>query len=289
MLIDFHTHTTASDGTLTPAELLDRSCDAGIKMLAITDHDTVEGYQQARAAIAERGPCGPWPQLIAGVEMSCQWSGMTIHVLGLGVTCDHPAMQEALQCLAEARRDRGVTIDARLARRGFDGALAGALVQAGSSQLGRPHFAAWMVQQGYVRDHNEAFDRYLGQGKTGDVKAFWPSLQQVSAWITQAGGVALLAHPCKYRLSGMKLRRLLADFVAAGGEGLEISSGQQTPDQVRHLRRLAREMSLEVSVGSDFHRDRPYGPALGVSTEAYEDLRGVWHRWSSAEAGSGLQ
>ncbi len=119
-------------------------------------------------------------------------------------------------------------IASRLASRGFAGALQGALEQAGDSQLGRPHFAAWMVQQGHVRDHNQAFDQYLGQGKTGDVKAFWPELAEVTRWIVASGGAAVIAHPLKYRFTGMKLRRLVVDFVAAGGCGIEVLSGYQT-------------------------------------------------------------
>jgi hypothetical protein len=138
-----------------------------------------------------------------------------------------------------------------------------------------------MVEQGHVQDFNEAFDRYLGQGKTGDVKAFWPPLAEVTGWITQAGGVAVLAHPLKYRFTGMKLRRLLTAFVAAGGAGLELLSGQQTREQTAHLQRLAQDFELEVSLGSDFHRDAAYGAPLGVELGPFAGLRGVWERWAS--------
>jgi predicted metal-dependent phosphoesterase TrpH len=221
-------------------------------------------------------------RLVPGIELSCQWSGTTIHVLGLGIDCDHDAMRAALVTMHDARQQRGVKIASRLAARGFEGALPGALAHAGDSQLGRPHFAAWMVEQGHVQDFNEAFDRYLGQGKTGDVKAFWPSLAEVTAWITQSGGVAVMAHPLKYRFTAMKLRRLLTDFVAAGGAGMELLSGQQTRDQTAHLQRLAQEFELEVSLGSDFHRDAAYGAPLGVELAPFAGLRGVWERWAGA-------
>jgi hypothetical protein len=136
-----------------------------------------------------------------------------------------------------------------------------------------------MVAQGHVRDHSEAFDKYLGQGKTGDVKAFWPELATVTQWIAAAGGVAVIAHPLKYKFTRMKLRRMVIDFIAANGAGIEIASGHQSADQTARLRRLATEFGLEVSVGSDFHRDGAYSPQPGVELPALEGLRGVWERW----------
>jgi len=277
VLIDFHTHTTASDGTLDPRELVDRALAGNIDLLAVTDHDTVAGYKAA-AEYYTQNPGAM--RLISGIEFSCRWSGTTVHILGLGVDCDHPAMREGLAVLDRARRERGVKIASLMENRGFPGALAGALAAAGDSQLGRPHFATWMVAQGHVADHNQAFDKYLGQGKAGDVKAFWPELAQVTAWIVAAGGAAIIAHPLKYRFTRMKLRRLVVDFTAAGGAGIEILSGRQTPDQTAQLRRLAREFELEVSVGSDFHRDGPYNPRLGVELPQLEGLSGIWERWT---------
>ncbi len=279
MLIDFHTHTTASDGALSPPELLARARERKLGMLAITDHDTVEGYRLARDECTQKA--GPL-RLITGVEFSCRWSETTIHILGLGMDCDHPAMAEALATLAVAREERGRKIATRLEALGFAGALQGALAEAGGSQLGRPDFSAWMVARGHVSDHNEAFDKYLGQGKAGDVKAFWPELGAVTAWIVAAGGVAVIAHPLKYKFTHMKLRRLVIDFMGAGGRALELVSGNQTSDQAAQLRRLAAEFDLEVSVGSDYHRDGPYSPQPGVELPRLEGLRGVWERWPVA-------
>jgi predicted metal-dependent phosphoesterase TrpH len=276
VLIDFHTHTNASDGALAPAEMIDRATDRNIDLLAITDHDTVTGY---RAAVEYYTQNPGKMRLIPGIEYSCRWSGTTIHILGLGFDSDHPAMREGLAVLGQARRERGVKIGSRLEARGFEGALEGAQAVAGDSQLGRPHFATWMVEQGHVADHNTAFDKFLGQGKIGDVKAFWPELAQVTQWIEASGGAAIIAHPLKYRFTRMKLRRLVIDFMAAGGSGIEILSGRQTTDQTAQLKRLATELELEVSVGSDFHRDAPYSPQLGVELPQLDGLRGVWERW----------
>jgi predicted metal-dependent phosphoesterase TrpH len=276
VLIDFHTHTAASDGALSPRDLVALARERQVAMLAITDHDTVAGYLSV-AAEYTHNPAGL--RLISGVEFSCRWSGTTIHILGLGMDCHHPAMREALELLNGARIERGKKIARRLEALGFAGALEGALAEAGDSQLGRPHFSAWMVARGHVADHNQAFDKYLGQGKTGDVKAFWPELGRVVEWIVAGGGVAVIAHPLKYKFTRMKLRRMVIDFMAAGGCGIEVASGYQTADQTDQLRRLAREFALEVSVGSDYHRDGPYSPQPGVELPALEGLRGIWERW----------
>ncbi len=272
MLVDFHTHTTASDGALSPRQMLERASAAGVQLLAITDHDTVAGY---RLAVTEMSDF-PDLVLVPGIEYSCQWAGTTIHVVGLGMDCDHPAMGEGLAELDGARVERGRKIAQRLEQRGFSGALEGALAVAGESQLGRPHFAAWMVDRGHVPDPKTAFDKYLGQGKPGDVKAFWPTLERAVSWITDAGGTAVLAHPFKYKYTRMKLRRLAVAFAEAGGGAIEVLSGRQTSDQVQHLRQLATEVGLQVSVGSDFHRDGPYNPPLGVELRPFRDCAGVW-------------
>ena len=279
VLIDFHTHTTASDGALSPRELVQRARDRKVDMLAITDHDTVAGYL---TAVQQYPQNAAGPRLIPGIEFSCRWSGTTVHIVGLGMACDHPAMVEGLAVLKAARTERGRKIADRLEGLGYQGALAGALAEAGESQLGRPHFSAWLVAQGHVEDHRTAFDKYLGQGKTGDVKAFWPELAEVVHWIVTAGGVAVIAHPLKYQFTRMKLRRLVIDFTAAGGAGIELASGLQSADQLAQLRRLATEFQLEVSIGSDFHRDGPYNPQPGVELPALEGLRGVWERWPDA-------
>jgi hypothetical protein len=279
VLIDFHTHTTASDGALSPRELVQRARERKVDMLAITDHDTVAGYL---TAVQQYTQTSAGPRLIPGIEFSCRWSGTTVHIVGLGMACDHPAMVEGLAVLKAARAERGRKIADRLEGLGYQGALAGALAEAGESQLGRPHFSAWLVAQGHVEDHRTAFDKYLGQGKTGDVKAFWPELAEVVHWIVAAGGVAVIAHPLKYQFTRMKLRRLVIDFTAAGGAGIELASGMQSADQLARLRRLATEFQLEVSIGSDFHRDGPYNPQPGVELPALEGLRGVWERWPDA-------
>jgi predicted metal-dependent phosphoesterase TrpH len=241
----------------------------------------VAGYRAARTYYT--GISGQMV-LVPGVELSCRWSGTTIHVVGLGMDCEHPTLTAGLARLDRARLDRGAQIARRLAKLGMPGALEGALERAGQSQLGRPHFAAWMVDSGHVRDAGEAFDKYLGQGKTGDVKAFWPEMAEVTGWIVDSGGIAVMAHPLKYRYTRMKLRRLLVDFRGAGGRAMELACGHQQPGQADQLRRLARELGLAVSAGSDFHRDGAYAPPLGVELRHLAGLPGVWEHLPESAA-----
>ena len=262
MIIDFHTHSHASDGALSPAALLQRAIEAGISEFALTDHDTVAGYRQLRELAIPGGM-----KLVAGVELSCQWAGSTIHVVGLGMDIEHAGFAQGLARLDAGRRERAGIIAAKLEKIEMPGALEGALAEAGESQIGRPHFAAWMIAQGHVEDANAAFNKYLGAGKLGDVKTCWPELAEVTGWICEAGGTAVLAHPLKYRFTRSKLKRLLAEFAGAGGRAMEVFSGRQLPDQTADLCRLVRELGLLASVGSDFHRDFDYGPGLGVDTE----------------------
>lgn len=278
MLVDFHMHSTASDGELAPAELLARAQALGIGALAITDHDTLGGYLQVQTP----RPGASAPQLYPGVELSCQWAGCSIHVLGLGVCPRDPVLARGLSRLASARLERGEIIGRRLAAAGYEGAFAGAAALAGDSQLGRPHFASWLVAQGHVPDAGTAFDRYLGRNRIGDVKACWPPLAEVTGWICAAGGIAVLAHPLKYRFTAMKLGRLLADFIEAGGRGLEVLSGRQETGQTAQLMRLADRHGLLLSAGSDFHRDAPYGPTLGVESAAFDGRPTVWQALASA-------
>jgi predicted metal-dependent phosphoesterase TrpH len=270
LLIDFHTHTNASDGELAPAVLIARAREAGIAALAITDHDTLAGYHAAQTADLSG------IELVPGVEISCVWGGTTIHVVGLGFDPAAPAMVAILQRLTLARNERAVKISERLGARNIPGALEGAQAIAGDSQIGRPHFAQWMVAEGHVSSMNSAFDKYLGQGKIGDVKTFWPTLESAVTTIVESGGMAILAHPLKYKFTRMKLNALCQDFKALGGVALEILNGRQTDGETARLKQLAGQCGLQASAGSDFHRDWQYGAALGVEAAIAGDMPAVW-------------
>lgn len=272
VIVDFHTHSLASDGALEPSDLLLQAKEAGVSRFAITDHDTLAGYLSVKGSQAARDV-----GLVSGVELSCRWAKTTIHVVGLGFDDSAAEIIDMVTSLSDARIERAKTIAQRLENAGFSGALDGALKVANGSQIGRPHFAQWMLDAGHVASLTEAFDKYLGAGKVGDVKAFWPAMAEVVRAITASGGVAVLAHPLKYRLTGMKLRALINDFKAAGGTCLEILNGRQPEVDMKRLSQMAQSSDLLVSAGSDFHRSFEYGPTLGVDADRLAAGQYVWN------------
>ena len=272
VIVDFHTHSLASDGALEPSDLLLQAKEAGVSRFAITDHDTLAGYLSVKDTQAAQDV-----GLISGVELSCRWAKTTIHVVGLGFDDSAAEIIDMVTSLSDARIERAKTIAQRLENAGFSGALDGALKVANGSQIGRPHFAQWMLDAGHVASLTEAFDKYLGAGKVGDVKAFWPAMADVVRAITASGGVAVLAHPLKYRLTGMKLRALINDFKAAGGTCLEILNGRQPEVDMKRLSQMAESLNLLVSAGSDFHRSFEYGPTLGVDADRLAAGQYVWN------------
>ena len=282
--IDLHCHSTASDGALSPTALVQHAHARGVRVLALTDHDTLEGLLEARQAAAALGM-----QLVNGVELSCTWGGATIHVLGYDFAEAAPALQQALGDVHRGRWARAEEIGERLAQKGMPGAFAGAraLQQAlgdSDNAPARPHFADFLVQAGYVRDRAEAFRKWLGAGKLGDVKQHWPSLQQAVACLRAAGAWVSLAHPMHYEMTRSKRRRLVSEFIAAGGQGLEVSNGLQPAEQVGSLAILAREFGLLASAGSDFHAQtawsepgwyRPLPDDLPLLSDRFASLRQV--------------
>ena len=269
-MIDFRTHSAASDGALAPAALVDRALRKGVKRLAITDHDTIAGYLR----VCHDLPAGI--DVISGVELSCEWGRLGIHVLGLGFDPEAPGFRAHLMRLDAARRERAERIDQKLERAGMPGAMAGALEEAAGAQIGRPHFARWMVAAGHVASEEEAFKRFLGRGKAGDISVLWPSLLETVEAILDAQGMPVLAHPAHYGLTATRLRVLVDAFTSAGGAAIEIINGRPKPGEQELLWRLANERSLRVSVGSDFHRDSTYGAGLGVDVTNLPSGCGIW-------------
>ena len=274
-LFDLHTHTLASDGILSAEALLSRASRKGVSVLALTDHDTLDGIAEARLAAESLGVT-----LIAGIEVSSQWRGRGIHVLGLAIDTEAPSLREAVAQMAETRNLRAVAIARALAKAGLSdeqGILARAREEAGAGSIGRPHFARALVAMGKVASLNMAFKRYLGSGKPGDVKQHFPEVAEAVAMITGAGGVAVLAHPLKYDLTRTKLCELLADFRAAGGQAVELISGFQEAKATQDLARLINQFELYASQGSDFHMpDQPW-QELGCTGVLPDTVKPVWH------------
>jgi len=272
--IDLHCHSTASDGALTPEDLVARAAEQGVSHLALTDHDTIAGLAQARARGQELGL-----SLISGVELSCVWRSHTIHVVGLDFDEADSAFLEALAQQNENRWQRARLIADRLARLKVDGLLEKATALAGGDVPGRPHFAQVLVNAEVVPKTAHAFKRYLGSGKPGDVKACWPELSEVVQWITDAGGIAVLAHPRKYRLTATRLRELTADFRRAGGRAIEVSVSGQSSGDLGFVAELARREQLLASQGSDFHFPGAPWCELGRIMKMPEGLEPVWHHF----------
>lgn len=277
MIFDLHSHTNYSDGALSPSDLIARAVEMQVDTLAITDHDNVDGL---KAFFADKPTAAIAPiNLVAGIELSTQWQSTGIHVLGLNIEPDSAAITEADHIQMDARQQRAVQISVNLEKQGISGALEGAQKQSGGHFIGRPHFAQWMVAQGKVKNMQAAFRQYLGAGKAGDVKQHWADLPQVIEWIRDAGGIAVLAHPLKYNLTRTRLKRFLNDFIKAGGQGIEVVSGQQQPQETAGMADLCVEKGLLGSCGSDFHAPGKSWSELGRFASLPAKVTPVWDRF----------
>lgn len=254
---DLHMHSTASDGAFSPLALLQAAHEAGVRVLAITDHDTFDAH---RALAHAELPSGM--RLINGAEFTCRHEKHVLHIVGLGFELSE-AMQAHFASLDQLRSSRAQLIAERLVKAGLPDLLLKAQALAGDGQIGRPHFAQAMVEESLVKDQQQAFDRYLGRGKVGDVKVDWPGLEEVLALIKMSGGVSVLAHPTKYNLTLSKLRYLIADFAELGGEAVEIGYPGITADQQNSLARILLKHGLKASAGSDFHAPQQHWSRLG--------------------------
>ena len=269
--IDLHTHSTCSDGTLTPTELIARAAAAGVGVLALTDHDSTDGLESAWRAAASHSI-----QLVPGVELSAAWRSQDIHVLGLWIDPVNPALQSLLERQVQLRRERMMSICRRLRRARLPGDALLAAVEAKGGIPTRSHLADAMVAAGLVARKDEAFRKYLAQGKVGHVPNDWPALPQTICAIRGAGGVAVLAHPGRYRLSGGARRRLLEEFTQAGGGALEVLSGANGAQHVETCAALAIKYGLTGSVGSDFHSHEAAWNPLGRSLKLPDCITPVW-------------
>ena len=269
--IDLHTHSTCSDGALSPAALIERAAGAGVEVLALTDHDTLAGLDEAqRSAVQHK------LRLVPGVEISASWRSQAIHVLGLWIDPDSSELRGMLHAQGELRRVRMREICARLEKLRLPGAELLAAVEAQPGLPTRAHLAAAMVAGGHVATTETAFRKYLSKGKAAHIAARWPPLETVVGWICAAGGVASLAHPARYSLSAGARRRLLADFAAAGGRSLEVVSGSNGAQDVDACAALAVNHGLCGSVGSDFHSPQAVWNPLGRSLKLPDCVTPVW-------------
>jgi predicted metal-dependent phosphoesterase TrpH len=272
MIFDLHSHTLFSDGVLTPHELISRAVEKGVDVLAITDHDTIDAYAQDLPAQSRF-------KLVPGIELSTQWGTVGIHVLGLNVDLHSDAILTAARIQSETRLERARRISENLEKKGIADAFSEAIKLSPGSYIGRPHFAQHLINIGKADSMHTAFKKYMGDGKAGDVKKHWAELPQIIEWIRAANGIAVLAHPMKYKLTRTRLKSLLDSFVKAGGQGMEVISGQQTPQQTSGMAQLCEHKNLLASLGSDFHMPGKPWAELGNFAPLPGHLSPVWERF----------
>ncbi|TRW90857.1 PHP domain-containing protein [Candidatus Methylobacter oryzae] len=268
---DLHCHSTASDGALSPTELVRRAHEHGVTSLALTDHDTVAGLGEAQIAASATGI-----KLIPAIELSTSWQNKCLHVVGLGIDPDYPPLTDAIRSLQNMRIERAEKIAEKLEKKRIPGALEAVKKAAGEGMITRTHFADFLLSQFHVSTQQEAFDRYLGAGKAAYVSTTWSDMAQAVNWITQSGGIAVLAHPLRYKLTASWMKRLLAAFKEAGGQGIEVVTGRYNSDEIRTVAGYATRFELAGSVGSDFHSPANQWVELGRLAPLPENIKPVW-------------
>ena len=271
MKYDLHAHSYYSDGDLSPQELVALAVEKEITHLALTDHDTVVGIDQATAASNEAGI-----ELIPGVEFSCSWRGQLLHVLGLNIEAQHDAIKQGEQTNKQLRRKRAEAMHEDLIKHGIDLRDEVAALVSSQGVPTRPHFAQALINKELVKNKNQAFKRYLVRGKPGFIPMEWPELNTIAQWIAASGGVAVLAHPMRYKFTRTKLIRLIHDMQDCGINALEVTTPVTLPQQSKMLAELCIEFDLLASTGSDFHSPAQPWAKLGSATPLAAELQPVW-------------
>ena len=269
---DLHCHSTVSDGTLAPEAIAARASANGVELWALTDHDVVS--RQHRAAAAAQA-CGM--RYLTGVEISVTFIGQTVHIVGLGVDPDDQALVAGLHQTRGGRGQRAMEMSDGLAKVGIQGAYAGALKFVGNPELiSRTHFARFLVESGVCRETSEVFRKYLTEGKPGFVPHRWASLKDAVQWITGAGGMAVIAHPARYKFTPNQEFALFTEFKAHGGQGVEVITGSHSVAEYSIYADTAREFGLAASRGSDFHSPDESHTELGTLPFLPANLTPVW-------------
>ena len=279
VIYDLHSHTTASDGCLTPEALVHRAVEMRVGTLAITDHDTTAAIAPAREEISRSGLA---LNLIPGVEISTVWENHEIHIVGLNIDITHPLMCEFLAQQTERRNQRAQLIAERLEKAQIPGALEGAQQLAQGGAVTRGHFARFLVECGKASSMADVFKKYLARGKTGYVPPQWCTIEQAIDVIHHSGGKAVLAHPGRYNLSAKWLKRLVAHFAEHHGDAMEVAQCQQSPNERTQLATLARQHHVWASQGSDFHQPCPW-IELGRKLWLPAGVEGVWQLWEQPQ------
>ncbi len=268
---DLHCHSTASDGALSPTEVVHRAQQQGVTTLALTDHDTING--QAEAAIAAKN-CNI--NFIPGIEISTSWENKCFHILGLNIDPENTVLVTGIKDLQLLRTERAKKIALKLDKKRIPNSYEAVIEMANGGMITRAHFAKFLLSRNYVSTQQQAFDRYLGKGKSAFVSTTWADLDKAIDWIKQAGGVAVVAHPLRYNLTASWMRRFLSYFKQAGGQGIEVITGRSNPDEIRRALLFANQYELAASVGSDFHTPDNQWVELGRLKPLASDIKPVW-------------
>ena len=269
---DLHCHSVVSDGTLTPEELAERAKTNGVELWALTDHDEIGGQHRAAAAAKAQGL-----KYLTGTEISVTFANETVHIVGLGFDADNIDMAQGLKATRGGRTERAMEMSDGLAKVGIKGAYEGALKFVGNPELiSRTHFARFLVESGVCSETNEVFRKYLTEGKPGYVPHRWASLKDAVSWITGARGVAVIAHPARYRFTPNEEYALFTEFKAHGGRGVEVVTGSHTAAEYVKYAETAKEFGLAASRGSDFHSPEESRTDLGTLPFLPGELTPVW-------------
>ena len=269
---DLHCHSVVSDGTLTPEELALRAKTNGVELWALTDHDEIGGQARAAAAAAANGMA-----YLTGVEISVTFANETVHIVGLGFDATNPIIVNGLAKTRGGRGERAMEMSDGLAKVGIKGAYDGALKFVGNPELiSRTHFARFLVESGVCKDTYEVFRKYLTEGKPGYVAHRWASLGDAVSWITQSGGVAVIAHPGRYKFTANEEFALFSEFKTHGGQGVEVVTGSHTTAEYVEYAAVAKEFGMVASRGSDFHSPDESRIDLGTLPMLPGDLTPVW-------------
>ncbi|WP_428354065.1 PHP domain-containing protein [Methyloprofundus sp.] len=273
---DLHCHSNYSDGSLSPTELVLRAKEQGVSTLALTDHDTVQGLFEAQQAAEQQAI-----NFIPGIELSCLWNKKTFHVLGLNIDANNAELLAGTDQLQIIRLERAKKIATKLEKNKIPGAFEAVQNAAGAGMITRPHFANFLINQGHVSTMQSAFDHYLGQGKPAFVNTQWVELEDAVHWIKAAGGIAVLAHPMRYKLTASWMRRFLTAFKELGGLGIEVITARSNPDEIRRTIHFARQFELFGSIGSDFHSPKNQWVELGRLAPMPTNIRPVWELFTN--------
>lgn len=273
-MIDLHCHSVFSDGALTPEELIQKALDNQLQCLSLTDHDTVDGYVALNQAALKTNI-----KIINGIELSTRWKKYDIHILGYQI--NHTSnLENLISHQNQSRIERAEQIGAALNLVGVEDAYKKANEVAGHKRVGRPHFAHVLINEGKTRDMKSAFKQFLGRGKSAYIPTPWISVQEAVEGIVKSGGKAVIAHPLKYGLTRSKLHELINEFKEAGGEGIEVVSGEMTVTQIREMAAISMRFNLLASSGSDFHGDTLSRTNLGRQQQLPVNCNPIWNDWN---------